>query len=215
MYRLACLLMIVSMGAWGADYYVRADGTAANKAAATAASAASTAMNVTVFNAETFSASDTVWFSGLGGEYTSTITLPSDSVTYSGIDGDRPIMRMPNSTTGIDVNGKAATLTGFTILEPDFRAGVLITDSGSSAEVTTVTDIIIDATLSTNNGSTYSGVQVDDTTQQVILEDIRVTNHRFRNNKCGSLPQYGLFQPDNRHDQHLSVWFLSRRAECG
>jgi len=33
-------------------YYVRSDGSAANKAAATSPSSASTAMNITVFNAE-------------------------------------------------------------------------------------------------------------------------------------------------------------------
>jgi len=59
-------------------YYVRADGSAANKAAATSSDAASTSMNVTVFNGETFSADDVIIFSNKGGNFTTTtVTIPS------------------------------------------------------------------------------------------------------------------------------------------
>ena len=41
-----------------ATYYMRADGVAANKAAATSAAAAATSMSVAVHNGETFSAGE-------------------------------------------------------------------------------------------------------------------------------------------------------------
>jgi len=59
------------------DYCVRADGSAANKAAATSCDAASTSMSVTTFNSETFSDDDEIAFSSLGGDFTAEINLPS------------------------------------------------------------------------------------------------------------------------------------------
>ncbi len=71
-------------------YYIRADGTAANKEAATSDSAPETSMNVTVHNAETFAAGDTIIVSDAGGVYRGTrLTVPSggsvgNPITYPG-----------------------------------------------------------------------------------------------------------------------------------
>ena len=50
------VLTLPTTSVWAATYYLRADGTAANKAAATSGASASTAMSVTTHNAETFEA---------------------------------------------------------------------------------------------------------------------------------------------------------------
>lgn len=71
-------------------YYMRADGTAANKAAATGPETdASKCMNGSVHNAETFSAGDTLWLGNCGGVYRAALTLPSSGssdspITYTG-----------------------------------------------------------------------------------------------------------------------------------
>ena len=67
-----------------ATYYMRADGTAANKAAATGpATDASKCMNITVHNAESFSSGDSIIVSDAGGIYRAKLVPPSDSVTYT------------------------------------------------------------------------------------------------------------------------------------
>ncbi|MDP2741739.1 MAG: hypothetical protein Q8O66_03590 [bacterium] len=60
-------------------YYVRADGTAANRALATGpATDPSQAMSLAVYNSSIFSPGDTIYFSAQGGTYTSTTTLSSE-----------------------------------------------------------------------------------------------------------------------------------------
>jgi hypothetical protein len=89
--------------------------TCASKASATSASSADTALNMAQFNACTFSPGDTVYFSALGGAFTRQMTVPSAGtagsyVTYSGIDGDTPLIDVSASTTnsgGILVNNKS------------------------------------------------------------------------------------------------------------
>ena len=61
-----------------ATYYMRADGTAANKAAATGPSSnVAACMNVTVHNGETFSANDIIILSDVGGTYRTQMNCPS------------------------------------------------------------------------------------------------------------------------------------------
>lgn len=63
-------------------YYVRADGTAANKAAATSDASASTSMSITTHNGETFSPGDTIVVSDIGGVYRgTTLNTPSSGTT--------------------------------------------------------------------------------------------------------------------------------------
>lgn len=110
-------LSVLPSVAFAATYYVRADGTVtcAGKASATSASAASTALNMAQFNACTFSPGDTVYFSALGGNFTRQMTVPSSGtapsyITYSGIDGDTPLIDVSASSTnsgGILVSDKS------------------------------------------------------------------------------------------------------------
>jgi len=63
-----------------ATYYMRTDGTAANKGAATSDAAPATSMDVALFHAESFAANDIIIVSDAGGEYTGE-TLNLDGLT--------------------------------------------------------------------------------------------------------------------------------------
>ncbi len=81
----------------GATYYMRADGTAANKAAATACSAASTAMSISTHDGETFSAGDTIYLCDDGGVFRDKMDIPSSGssgnvITYANATGDTPVI---------------------------------------------------------------------------------------------------------------------------
>jgi hypothetical protein len=92
-----------------ATYYVRADGTAANKAAATGPSTTiSACMSVTTFNGETFSAGDEIILSSIGGLASIAIHVPSggsegNPIKYTGEPSYQDIVG-PN---GIGVDGKS------------------------------------------------------------------------------------------------------------
>lgn len=93
------LVLLVPYSVWGTAYYMRADGTAANKAAATSCSAASSAMSIATHNAETFSADDVINLCDDGGEYKTWINAPSSGteghpIIYKNADGDTPILDM-------------------------------------------------------------------------------------------------------------------------
>ena len=81
-----------------ANYTMRADGTAANKAAAVDGDPAVIAecMNVSVHNGETFAAGDVIMFADTGGDYRDTVVPPSNGslgsvITYEAYSGDTPI----------------------------------------------------------------------------------------------------------------------------
>ena len=80
-----------------ATYYVRADGTAANKSVATSSDSASTSMSAAIFNGETFSDGDVIVFSNKGGNFTNQVVLPSsgsgvgNEIEYKGESGYEPV----------------------------------------------------------------------------------------------------------------------------
>ncbi len=99
-------------------YYMRADGTAANKAAATSDAAASTSLDVTGHNAETFSAGDVIVVSDAGGIYrlgtgSNPLIVPSSGssgnpITYQAAGnlagGGVPVMTCSDLITGWTVD---------------------------------------------------------------------------------------------------------------
>jgi len=100
------LLIILALccPVWATTYYMRADGTAANAAAATSCSAASTAMNVTTHNAASFSPGDVITLCDSGGVFRDAIlTFPSSGssgslITYNTSGG--PVVSAANLATG-------------------------------------------------------------------------------------------------------------------
>ena len=87
-----------------ATYYMRADGSAANKAAATSDAAASTSMSVSKHNSETFSAGDVIVVSDAGGVYRAQLTPPSsgsvgNEITYQKNSSGTPVINAADVLT--------------------------------------------------------------------------------------------------------------------
>lgn len=122
---ICCLLPLRGLCA---TYYVRSDGSAANKAAAVGpASDATKAMSVTVFNGETFSDDDVIYFSSRGGTYTNmAVVIPSGGsssahlITYAGEPSFIPTFDGTNATdTIVAVNSKNnLEIRDFTVTRP-------------------------------------------------------------------------------------------------
>ena len=106
-------LLLFASTAWGTTYYMRADGSAANKAAATGpCDNAALAMSVSTHNAETFSAGDTINLCDDGGDYKASIIAPSGGsagspITYQNATGSTPDIDLSESVanTGWADNG--------------------------------------------------------------------------------------------------------------
>ncbi len=100
-----------------ATYYMRADGSAANKAAATSAGAASTSMDIAKHNSETFSAGDIIVVSDAGGIYRAILTPPS-----SGSSGS-PIVYIPSGAPVINGSDVTTSWTSESASTEDFTDG--------------------------------------------------------------------------------------------
>jgi parallel beta-helix repeat protein len=105
------LFFLLPLQAWGATYYMRADGTAANKGAATGpCGAVGTAMNVTVHNGETFAAGDVINLCDDGGVFRGSLVTPSPGsegspITYVAAPGDTPIISYSGQLSGFSDQG--------------------------------------------------------------------------------------------------------------
>lgn len=94
-----------SGGAESYDYFMRADGTAANLAAATGPiTDASACMNMTVHNAATIAAGSRILVSDRGGHFRAQFTPPSSGssgspILYQGETGHQPVMSGANLAT--------------------------------------------------------------------------------------------------------------------
>jgi hypothetical protein len=93
---------------------MRADGTAANKAAAEDGdpSVAGECMSVATHNAETFSAGDVISLADDGGDYRAILTPPSSGsigspITYQKYSGDTPVVNGAEVITGWVISGTA------------------------------------------------------------------------------------------------------------
>ena len=186
------VLGFVAQG-WGADYYVRADGTAVNKAAATSPSAASTSMSATVFNNETFAAGDFIYFSALGGDYTTVETLNSVSaalhipssgssgsiITYSGITGDEPTIDLTGAASGhcIDVlSADYAVIQNFQIKGDGSNGAFVIRGTtGTAGDGYNVTVRDVDVLSNTTGVTGGDGFDLNDTAE-VLFYDITATD---------------------------------------
>lgn len=95
---IAILFLFLPVSAEAATYYLRADGTAANKEAASGPGATqANCMNISVHNGETFSADDVIAVCDDGGDFRSKLIIPTSSVTYQPETGDTPIFRATDS----------------------------------------------------------------------------------------------------------------------
>jgi len=102
------ILLLLASPAWGATYYMRADGTAANKGAANSPNAAATAMSVATHNGETFSAGDIIELSSQGGTFSARIVPPTSGVTYKNVTGETPTITVRDTVTGFAQVGETS-----------------------------------------------------------------------------------------------------------
>jgi len=99
-----CLILIPGL-AWGATYYMRADGTAANKAAATGpCSVVANCMSIATHDADTYSADDIIVVCDDGGTYRDQMDIPSSGtsghpITYQAESGGSPVISGANLVT--------------------------------------------------------------------------------------------------------------------
>jgi hypothetical protein len=102
------ILLLIPISSEAASYYMRADGTAANKEEATSCSNVTTAMSVSVHNSETFSPGDVIYFCDGGGVYRSggngvnvpSSGLPGNPIVYQPAPGNHPIFNGANLLSG-------------------------------------------------------------------------------------------------------------------
>lgn len=98
------LLLLTFAPAWAATYCMRADGTAANLAAATGPTTdAAACMSVATHNAASMTSGDTVILADDGGDFTATIIPPTANVTYQGEAG--VVYGINSGTTGTYAGG--------------------------------------------------------------------------------------------------------------
>lgn len=135
------------VGASPGTYYMRADGTAANKAAATDPSDPSTAMSIATVNGETFAGGDLLPMSDQGGVYRDQLDPPSDGgagiqIAFQNISGEKPLITGADLVTGWTAEGTpnvweasfAPTGTADNLIT--LIDGVLGIDAGSIAAIT-------------------------------------------------------------------------------
>jgi hypothetical protein len=134
------ILLGVGGSGGGETYYVRADGTAANKEAATSPDAASTSMSLSTFNGETFKTGDIIRFSSQGGTFRGYVTPPTDGINLRNVSGEDVTFSGfddigTSGWTGPDVNSeyyKAIASTVYAI----YRDGTQLTEGTAGSLAT-------------------------------------------------------------------------------
>jgi hypothetical protein len=102
-----CLILLNTIPANGATYYLRADGRAKNMSSASSCSSNYTAMSVAVHNKQSFSPGDVICLCDDGGEFKDSIIAPTSGtkgkpITYKNADGKKPVVDL-----SVDVGGQS------------------------------------------------------------------------------------------------------------
>ncbi len=187
------LFLSFSSSAEAATYYMRADGSAVNKAAATSCDDASTAMSVTTHNSQTFSAGDIINVCGNGGTYSTELTNPS-----SGTSGS-PISYIGTSTPTWSMTSRNWYTNGRDWLVID---GITFnnTSSGYSIQMTTTDNTILRNIISTAPSGIYVQTCTSPTLENITstassFDGIRIagTSAVVTNPTIVSAARYGIF----------------------
>ena len=105
-------VLLWSSPIWAATYYMRADGTAEKNTYATSCSSANTAMSVSKHNSQMFSPGDVIRLCSNGGDFKSSIIVPSNGatghpITYTNVTGHNPVIDL-----SVNVGGAGWTSVG-------------------------------------------------------------------------------------------------------
>jgi hypothetical protein len=141
-----CLVIFVggflfSNKAQAATYYVRADGAATKVNAIGPDTSTTTSMSMATFNAATFAAGDTIYFSDKGGTYGTGMTVPSSGtsgnvITYANAPGESPTIVTVAGGTGINISKSYLVVTGFS-------AGQAVVGNGTGVNIGSVTNLTL------------------------------------------------------------------------
>lgn len=206
---LGCLFAILFFltPVWGATYYMRTDGTAANKAAATGpGSTQANCMNEATHNGETFAAGDTIVLCDDGGVFDGKIVPPTsgssgNEITYEEESGDTVVLTYTATAAhAIDLSGRSyIIIDGFTFTNCN---GWILAD-GSHL---TIQNCVFsnDSTICRNDASCigcdgmYAGIRMgkNDTGQNYDIEYNQVINCTFSAD-CYPRAHIYIWHPNN------------------
>jgi len=180
---LLLIFILFSTQAIAATYYMRADGTAANKAAATGPpSSASACMSIATHNGETFSPGDNFGISSQGGDYDCSainIAPPSSGssgnpITYRAVSGETPVLDAAGARAHVFYNLKSyINIDGITFKNATTRMLAI------RAQITSITGFeITNCTFNGNAGGI--GIQLY-CEEDRDVSNITISNCTFQN----------------------------------
>jgi len=157
------LILLLPSWAFGATYYMRSDGTAANKAAASGpCGTQANCMSIATHDADTYSAGDTIILCDDGGTYRDQMDIPSSGsdgspITYEAASGDTPIISGADIvSTWIDADEEHGEIFS-SGLEQEVDA---FTTDFTSKTVDTGSSVLITQTVA-NSGSDAAAITMD------------------------------------------------------
>ncbi|MDH3267860.1 MAG: right-handed parallel beta-helix repeat-containing protein [Ignavibacteria bacterium] len=137
------LSISLAVNLWATNYYMRADGTAANKAAATGpGSTQANCMSIATHDAQTFSAGDTIFVCDDGGVFRDQMDVPSSGsdgspIVYIAESGDTPIINSADIFTSFSESGVTGDLDAIDHDEGDFSDYASTDLSGGDLSIST------------------------------------------------------------------------------
>ena len=184
-----CFLLLPSL-AGATDYYMRASGTNADPDCSESSACCAGAMDMSDFNAGSFSATDVIYMCDDDGDYTTPMVIPSSGSTGAGnritiqaATGDTPVIQQPDATNGnawVTVDQDYIVFEGITF--DGNRAGqssgygrVVVLNNASNVTFTDCT-----FTGSGNDSDTWA-VGSTDTSTYITIEDSTFSNNWYDN----------------------------------
>lgn len=174
MKKLLLLFLLVPQVCFGATYYIREDGAAANKKATTSCTVASAAMSVATHNTQTFSAGDTICVCAEGGVLSAnSLELTSSGaansyITYNGdCNSTRTKAELQKTLLGRNID-----YTKFINLRFTTSSKGLVLVDGSSNNFVSYCDF---------SGLTQQGIFASGLTKTTYTQDWIIENSTFTN----------------------------------
>ncbi len=142
------ILLALPAWAWGATYYLRADGTDADPDCSESSACCAGSLDLSDFNGdgESFSAGDIIKVCDDGGNYTGWMSVPASGssgnpIVIEAAEGDSPVWDLTTSPSGWDTGGNWTATWGSDLVTDGAFANV----EGTGSELLTNGDMELDA----------------------------------------------------------------------
>lgn len=152
-----------------ATYYMRADGTATDKAAATSPDSAATSMSITTFNGESFANGDIILMSDQGGDYSERIVPPSH-----GTDSNNKIVLSNVLLESPKISGAGAISNCILTNKNNWIIGPIELTGATSTTVSVITTADGVELESLNIHDTYGGININTTAGSTIIRNPKI-----------------------------------------